>query len=164
MVTTNTNIEEIQELFEEAMRKTGQLASDIETSEEELLEKADELFRMAARAITPVVKYVDQVLDFGWNFGLLRGIEFGTDGVLGRDGKVYLKYASSVPIDLEAYRFRYADFENTYSLMDTVDVIIGFIQDLCVLFVQALEKSDERRTRIAQRSEQLQQATKIFEG
>jgi len=155
------DIEQIKQLFAEAVARTTKLAADIDGQEGQLLNDARKFFETAIAAVVPVLKYVDQLVPEvtdGYNHPV-RGImlleEFKL--VLLRNGQLQSKSSSTGfdPCDLS-----FSDKSNS----ERVDVLIGMISVLGVKFSEALAKADERRAKIAQRSDQLAQAAKAFQA
>jgi|SRR3989344_4475391 len=161
MTTVTTDIEQIKQLFAEAVARTTKLAADIDGQEGQLLNDARKFFETAIAAVVPVLKYVDQLVPEvtdGYNHPV-RGImlleEFKL--VLLRNGQLQSKSSST---GFDPCNLSFGDKSNS----ERVDVLIGMISVLGVKFSEALAKADERRAKIAQRSDQLAQAAKAFQA
>ncbi len=161
MSTLSNDVGQIKALFAEAVERTIQLAAEIDDDERKLLHDAHELFQAAIAAVVPVLKYVDyevpQVTDYRNNpvRGILLEDEFCL--TLVRGGKLQSRNNSN-PFDPEHLSF------SGKSDSDQVDRLITMISVLATKFAEALAKADERRAKLAQRSDQLAQAAKAFQA
>lgn len=159
MVTTNTN--EIKDLFKTALEKTSELVSDTDTKEDDLLEQAYDLFRAAVRTVVPVIRYVEKEHIFG-NEKPVRGVKLSVYYTLLRGGKIHSRLGppkGTFTVSLEGFTIS----DNNHGILWHVDDLVDMINVLSNIFKYALEKIDQRRKSIAERSKQLQTASKAFD-
>ncbi len=161
MVTTNSS-EEVICLFEEAARAARQLVTETDQEESVLIERACQLTRLAVRAVTPVLKYVDY--EVSTYKGKTRGVVFSFDDVYGSREDLIVTGQGQIGhwdvCDVELFANCNASVRADVVLTNAK----GIITELGKIFRDAVIKIDERRQNLARRAEQLEAAAAVFKN
>lgn len=155
--TSSTAIQEVRDLFRRAIGLMMDLVGDLDAQEDEIHLRAIELFKLAVKAVIPVLKYVDEEItlsEAAFNPKQFRGVHLALGLCLTRDGNLLKEgYSGPKPID-EFWFYGSAD--------GTVDAVLEHLTKLAKIFNDALEKMDRRRASLQDRSRKLDDAIAPF--
>ena len=155
--TSSTTTEEVQVLFRRAIGLGKDLVGDLDAAESELHQWAIELFQLAVTAVIPVLKYVDEwitLCEEAVDPQKFRGVHLARGLCLKRDGSLMKEgYSESKPLD---------DFWGYGTAEETVDEVLEHLIELARIFNNALEKMDQRRVSLQERSTKLDDAIAPF--
>jgi len=144
MVTTNSTIDEIQQLYEEAGRKADQLVLSVETEEWEIGKLLGVLFQGRMAAVLPTLRYVDSNIKIdpvGELSQLVKGVEVGCRFVIRRDGRIFDRQTSS--------DFHYTEDWLPEDVDNRAVLVFEFGKVLADTLDSALAKIDERKAHLA---------------
>ena len=154
MVTTNSETDQIRQMFGEAVQRTNQLVASIDEDEQELLSAAYTSLCSAIAAVVPVLKYIDGDIRVGSTH--VRGIELDGALLLVRGGDLRWKHSNRT-LAVERLRFRGDPDEQTLQIHYMLMVLGG-------KFSEALVKIDKHRESIRHRDKQFKEAATVFRG
>jgi len=155
--TSSTAIEQVRDLFRRCIGLTKDLVGDLDAAESELQERSIELFKLAVKAVIPVLKYVDEEISLfvgAVDSREFRGVHLARGLCLTREGNL-LKEGFSGPKPIDEFWF-YGSAE------DTVDAVLEHLTKLAKIFNDALLKMDRRRESIQDRRRKLDEAIAPF--